>query len=174
MWAVLASPWENAGSLCHWLGALELHAAHRRERPQACDQSRACQSRAHPRVCAHTARPRSRPKHMLLGLKEVAFCRLKRVFRSELLGPVCGALPCECLLARGLLSCVSPARAPSTGLPHQPSGRMQCRPLPCSPPPPLPTAQRTSAVSNHKTWGKSKVSPHQEKIGVPCTRGTAI
>lgn len=71
------------------------------------------QSRAHPRVCAHTARPRSRPKHMLPGLKEVAFCRLKRVFRSEPLGPVCGALPSECLLARGLQSCVSPPLNPS-------------------------------------------------------------
>lgn len=27
-WAVLASPWENSGSLSHWLRALELHVAH--------------------------------------------------------------------------------------------------------------------------------------------------
>lgn len=66
------------------------------------------QSRAHPRVCAHTARPRSRPKRKLPGLKEVVFCQLKRAFHSELLGPVCRALSSACLPARGLLSCVSP------------------------------------------------------------------
>lgn len=27
-WAVLASPWENSGSLSHWLRALGLHIAH--------------------------------------------------------------------------------------------------------------------------------------------------
>lgn len=42
-------------------------------------------------------------------------------------------------------------------------------PWSCSPLP--PRTQRTSAVSNHKTLGKPKVTPHQEKIGVPLLPG---
>lgn len=152
--ASLASPGEHAGSPCHWLWAPELYSAHSREleweQQHVCVHAGAIRQQAQPPqpTCRHG------PGSVLCGVNPV--------FPSELLGHISRALSSDYPSAWRRLNCQ--VLFLPCSLTHQ---SLLSALLPT-------TARRTLVVSSHKTGGNQKLTPHQEKIGVPYTRGTAI
>ena len=162
--------WENSGSFSRWLWALELHAAHSQGEAwgSELEQAHMCTHR----VCIAGLHGRRELQAYMPWENHVL--RMESSFPSELPQQVSSALSSEYPPAWRLWApecCTMPAGC--SELPSLSSWPIRLtdagyHPWSCSPHP--TSTQRTSAVSNHKTLGKPKVTPHQEKIGVPPPR----